>query len=76
MRNGVILLFDIRKFVEDGFQETQEKSKAFEDEHASTSKRIEAFREQMSNKKWRLLNERESPEEEVRKTDEKNRFKN
>lgn len=56
---------DIEKFVQDGFREVQEKSKAFDDEFASTSKRIEDFREQMSNKKWRLLNKSDSPDEKL-----------
>jgi|GEM_PF-4857546 len=56
---------DIEKFVQDGFREVQEKSKAFDDELASTSKRIEDFREQMSNKKCRLLIKSDSPDDKL-----------
>ncbi|NRS20611.1 hypothetical protein HP398_29770 [Brevibacillus sp. HB1.4B] len=56
MNGGIGQVKDIEKFVEDGFREVQEKSKAFDEEFANTSKRIEGFREQMRDKKGLILN--------------------
>lgn len=58
-------MFDIKKFVGEGFREVQEKSKEFDAEFANTSERIEGFREQMRNKKWRLLNKSDSSDEKL-----------
>lgn len=56
---------DIENFIQDGLRKVQEESSAFDDKFASTSQRIEDFREQMSNKKWRLLKKNDSLDEKV-----------